>query len=330
MTRRRILIHVGLHKTATTLVQQRVFAPTGRALQARLPPGSGPVTEAMARPVIQRLNTVFRRADPSSHWDGPEARALVRDLAELADRVTGVGPLILSSEDLSTPDFFMREAELGHPTGPGPHPVVRHVAGLLRTIGWDPADVHILLGVRRQAHYLAALYAQWGHRAVTSQRGFERGVARILARPEGAANDWLDLHRLAIGFRDVVGAENVTVLPIEAISGPDYATALARAAGLEPDEVARALRVDEPINARSSQDRVWQLREPRPHHVGRIARLRAVRRRGTVRLHPSLEARIVRRYAASNHRLDAVLPWDLVRLGYLGPDVIPGGPASPP
>jgi hypothetical protein len=305
-----MLLHLGLHKTGTSLIQQRILAPTERVVQAYASPDIPDEERRPVRDVLRRLNSAFRFEDPAIFWSGRDA-----DLLAILHRLPGTGPVVISSENLLTPDYFMREGEFPYPSHAGPHPVILHLDGLIRACGWRADRVRVLLGIRRQAQYLASLYAQWGYRALTTQRRFERDVRRAIRRPEGAANDHLDFHRLVAGLREVARG-GVTVLPLEAIGSARYLADLAEALGIGVDRVAAALESENPVNVRSVGTAGWRLREPRGSALGPVDRLLARRPRPILMLRPELEERVRQRYGPPNRALGAAVDWDLGALGY--------------
>lgn len=313
MSVEQVVLHLGFHKTGTTLLQRAILDHLPNALPNPEDPRSAPDAWWPLRSTAE----AFRTRDPATYWDGPEGRRLGEALAAVARGLAGTDRrVILSNESLCSPDVFRRDVG-GVPVGPGELRTIGHLRGLLRATGWDAVDVRVLLTVRHQAPYLAALFAQWSDREPGGQRAFERGVARWLGRPAGSASDLLDLDRLVPGLRGVVGTEAVTVLPLEAIAEPRYASDLADVLGIAASEVRAAHAAAGIVHRRTLDASTWALRRDwRGRLPGPVARVRQRLRRPSIRLTPELEARIRARYDDGNRRLDASVPFDLGALGY--------------
>lgn len=217
------LIHVGLHKSASTFLQQNVF----------------PRVEAdyvfLAGHQRRLIDAVEGRAgDFSPRWLRDQVRG------HLAERrvayVPGERNLILSHEELS-----------GHPHG---HRCVdpELVADNLHAAY---PDARILLILRNPLHYLRSLYTY----RVTTKGMESRGLSRFLDE-EGRAGlfEKLEYDRLIDVYDRVFGRDRVTVLPMELLA--DHAEVFLdrvfRAAGVPSVEVSPGARV----NTSSSHARV--------------------------------------------------------------------------
>lgn len=188
---RTLVLHIGLHKTATSYLQNVWSARRYDLLQEGiLYPIAG--TGSLARGV-DRLQLTTRKGAQSGHavFTRPvEARQALGDL--LQELPETVGTVLLSSEDFSlgrvAPERYIE-------------------------LFSDFGTVKVVLVLRRQDFWIESYYKQ-----VVDQYGnFETRSCPEYLRQEGAT--LLDFHARFSPWRDLVGPENFTVLSYDDMAG---------------------------------------------------------------------------------------------------------------
>ncbi len=344
-----LVLHIGLHKSGTSTIQERLFAGRdnylGRSGDNRCLSGSLREVHDLQRVVGVRRRT--RGTDTS----GREWARRVRDL----HAASGIkrDTLILSDEGLSRTGLL---ADGGFPFVGWPFsrrsarfdrdaPVLSFLERFARDV-WQPGAVRVLLTVRSQPAYLASQYAQlsnWIPRA--SQADFERQVRALIDSGDG----YIDWSAWVERLWSAVGPENTCVLPLEAMDSAEYWRTLLAFTGLEAD--VQGERMTDPATARNRRSEAastWRLR-PLRNIAAEVVRTRQVlepwpaarrtlrgglrlaaplldgplsralgRGRGTtINLSPELDAEIRAYCRPFNQRLAAQIDRDLGALGYL-------------
>ena len=181
------VLHVGLHKTASTYVQGVLAARREDLLgQGVLYPRTGVVDKAA-------IGTREGAGSGQALFTRPGRQQELR--TELLDELTDdVRTVLVSSEEFTRPA-----------ASPGP-------AELLGRFG-DFGTVKVVLVLRRQDDWIESYYKQ----AVDQFRNFEtRSFADYL---HGTGLDLLDFHSRFTPWRDLVGAENFHVLSYDDLPG---------------------------------------------------------------------------------------------------------------
>lgn len=272
-------LHIGLPKTATTLLQYRVFKRQDELAYLHDPRDRDPGA-------VEELLKRYQQAAPDQ-------------LATLGARLHQALPdhdLLVSNENIS-----MLTRDIWNGTGPTPTQLADRLGRLDREL----RTVRVILGIRRQDQWLGSMYAQSGHvYPEFSQEDFDERLVGLCERPPVGVAGHLDYDRLHTALVDRLGADNVLVLPSELLA-EDPGDAMRRLdAFLDLDVFARAYRDDEldlaPVNVRSEGRNRWQLKD----------------RDESVTMSDELSARIVERFAPGNRRVAAAIGIDLGRYGY--------------
>lgn len=210
---RKIYIHVGLQRCASTLIEH--------AFQNPIQPISAKLRECGVLPLID-LHRFLGQHRQDSHW----SEAFVGQV-----RAQFIDPLL---NDDAWPAAFLTEEGLSItclPDGPGIDVAAR--AGYLKTL-FEGFDTTVILLVRDQTSFVRSLYAL--HLQNGGTVGFETFLTNI---PERALN-W---RALADIYADVFGAECLQVLPYNAAAYPkDSASVTGFLAALQ-----RTMGVEEPL-----------------------------------------------------------------------------------
>lgn len=276
------MLHVGLHKTASTFVQHVLEARRAALLeQGVLYPVAGTAVEDHQRTREGAQSGHIRLATP-----GTDAEAAVREMQEEAS--DGVGTLLLSAEDLSRPARRF-----------GPRRHVELFAGF--------ASVDVVVVLRRQDAWVESYYKQ----LVDQYKGFE--TRSLEEWVEAAPPALLDLHgRLGV-WRDLVGPDRFHALSYDDLpGGGSIARRLLEVAGIRGpllDEVAaaQAPRYDSVRGIDTLGLRILNGHRIRDRDVrNRTARaIYAAAPAGDVELmSPVLRARIQERCAEGNARIE--------------------------
>lgn len=183
---RRLVVHVGLHKTASSFVQNVLTSRRDDLLAAGVlypRTGTHPQGRASTRPGAQSGHATF------THPERTDAL-----LARLASELpAGVSTVVLSSED-----FTLRRAA-------DPLQFSRLFAA------FDVVEVVLVL--RRQDEWIASWYKQ----AVDQYANFERRSFDEFLSEEGPT--LLDFHSRFFAWRDLVGPEGFHVLSYDDLAG---------------------------------------------------------------------------------------------------------------
>ena len=301
-----ILVHLGLHRTGTTWLQQGLFAATG--------PGFHPALS------LEQAIDLLVRPHPLA-WDPSPAREAVA--AGVAEAVQRHRVPVVSCEELSG----------------NPHAGNRTAPTILERIGEVIPDARILLVVRRQPDLVLSNHRQY------VARGGTRSLARYLSPdpawfrvPRFDAVPF-EFDRLATRCIERFGRDRVLVRCHEQlVENPiEFLRRIADFAGAALDESDLRRLPRERVNASPSGWRVaiqrrtnrWFLRDDvnpdAPFRSWRLRNLLAWSDRVLLRrVAGSLDQRDRRRveawcrgrFAASNARLAALAGLDLARYGY--------------
>lgn len=183
---RTLVLHIGLHKTATTFVQNVLEARRFELLdQGVLYPVAGtPEQMSRTRAGAQSGHALFTRTKP--------APALVDDLvAEIPESVSTV---LVSSEDFTLPRS---------------RPTAEEFLARFSAFG----SIQVVLVLRRQDQWVESWYKQ----LVDQYRNFETRSLDEFLRDEGAL--LLDFHTRFTPWRELVGPENFHVLSYDDLEG---------------------------------------------------------------------------------------------------------------
>lgn len=283
---RTLVLHIGLHKTATSYLQNVWSARRYDLLQEGiLYPLAG--TGSLARGV-DRLQLTTREGAQSGHalFTKPgERRALVGDL--LQELPETVGTVLLSSEDFAlgrvAPERYFE-------------------------LFSDFGTVKVVLVLRRQDSWIESYYKQ-----VVDQYGnFEtRSFAEYL-RQEGPA--LLDYHARFTPWRDLAGPENFTVISYDDMAGGDaICRRILEIAGLRGPLLEEASSIPVPRYESVRGIDTLGLRILNGYHLAdRDERVRTAQQIYTIApegdlelLTPAMRQAIAETYAETNARIEA-------------------------
>ena len=314
-------LHVGLPKTASTFLQERVFPALGHLEVRTVPP-----------------TALFRTRADAARGHRLFAAALHRSAAVWEARGPALMDELLGPGDAGDRGLLVSDEAIGRRAS-RPEALAAHLAAFARLAsarGFFPPRIVAFL--RRQDHWLASHYAQVSDRKGGSQAGFESMVDRTLdpARERYGFGMLLDYGALHAALASVAGAERVLMLPHEAlVAEPERVLRRLLAWLGTPEEAVRTLlaaaadRANVRGEARGGVPS-WRLRPPSlalgGRRFGLPSRLWPARR---IELTPDLSSRILAAYAEANARAAAAAGLDLAAYGYL-PAGTGARPAAPP
>ena len=303
-------LHVGLPKTASTFLQERVFPGLGH-LEVRSVPRS----------------RAFRTGADAADGHRLFAAALRRSSAVWEARGTELMDEILRPAGAGDRGLLVSDEAIGRAAS-RPEALAAHLSAFARTASAQGFGApRIVAFLRRQDHWLASHYAQISDReGGGSQAGFAAMVERTLdpARDRHGFGMLLDYGALHAALAAVAGPEAVLLLPHEALLADPEATLRRLLAWLgTPEAAVPALLAAAAGRANvrgEAADGVptWRLRPPSfalggGRRVAVPSRLWPARR---IALVPGLSARILAAYADGNARVAAATGLDLTALGY--------------
>ncbi len=302
----RVLLHVGLHKTGTTWLQNRVFVDERLGFAA---PWGG-----LADIAVQE----FLLVDPL-HFDAASvAQRLLPRLSEAAAR--GLVP-VFSHEALSS----------------RPHEGLYHAAVVAERLRAVFPGARVVIGLREQNALLLSLYRQ--HVRNGGRFTLEQFLG-LGSEPAGWAPpcrlDFFEFDRFVTLYQRHFGRESVLVLPLEMLARDptEYLRSLRQFAGLSGDPAPPSPEAENAgwgARTLATMRLLNHLALPNPlgPEQGRLVRgarrvSRVFDRTAPRSVHASLEARwklwiaarVGDRFHASNSRLAAATGLPLERLGY--------------
>lgn len=276
-----LILHIGLPKSGTTLLQHRVFARADGLTFLHRKHG-----DAALR--IARDLRAYARAGPiTAPW---YRRRLAAGIAATA---APGQPLLVSEENISlSPTKFWSGGDAT------PQAVAHRLAALEQAL--DPAlrPLRVVLGIRRQDQWLASRYAE-SSRDFSSfgQADFDRRMRAIAARDRlDGPLGWLDYAALTPVFEGALGPGSLHLVPLETLVADLDATLddLAKFLGEARLSTGRRTRLKpgKMRNRLSQGENAWRMR----------------RDGSRLTLVPEIERALRTRFAASNRALFETLP----------------------
>ncbi|MDO8860415.1 hypothetical protein Q6D67_01785 [Haliea sp. E1-2-M8] len=307
--RRALHLHIGLPKTASTWLQEKVFTLLQHLEYLDCPKSS---LFEHAREVAERrlLTGAFRRSSEIWRGFGDE---IFKDL--LGDRQTW----LTDGRDLLISDEGMgRQATR-------PALFAAHIDEMQRKAKeWGFGRLNIVCIIRRQDHWLASHYAQMSDRnPIAGQADFEC-LVREVTSPQFARYEFgmlLDFSVIYDQLREVVGTGNLLMLPYELLrKSPEvFLPTLLERLDTPSDKIAEIVRLTRgtTANVRSEQG-IWRLRPPAVRKIGGFAlpNWSFGKREHTIELTSDISRSILSAYSMSNQALAAKIGVDLDDHGY--------------
>ncbi|KEZ76360.1 hypothetical protein [Salinisphaera hydrothermalis] len=324
-TPRTLIVHVGLPKAASSYLHGSIFPQLMGGHYVM--PGAANAKKAAYlfarnRFGVRRFSDAFQKS--GAFW-GRHGDSFLRQYKNLAS-FNGPRPraLLISDEAVTRVNHFGIRAM---PPAFSAAQLCANLSGLRESahrVGFE--RVRFLMMTRRQDKLLAASYVQLSRKIpYASQRDFERRVQRLLDRsPNELEHQFfgMDYGQLYDCFAETVGAENVSVMPIEMI-GADFPGFIGEMRDVLDVQHAADGLSPTPANARSRRANRWGMR-PLLLFKSRHGRLqftlpaRLTGRASEIELGESLARSILGHFSPENRRMAAATGRDLGAYGYYG------------
>lgn len=212
--RRDLVLHVGVHRSGTTTLQEHVFshlpAYLGRCRAQYGGYGHNVVTRELLR--ARKLLLTEDNGRPFRQWISqlrdqvaPNEKSVLLSDEGLCQGLTGLEPFMIPIRQAA--NEFWRSP-----------PLLSFIERISREVGpeWR---LRIILTIRNQSDYLASLYARRSDRMPgAGQEDFELQVNSILS----GGQDWADWALWIEHLISAIGEENLCVLPLERITDSVY------------------------------------------------------------------------------------------------------------
>jgi hypothetical protein len=201
----KVILHIGLPKTATTFLQHSIFKWIDQIAYIHRKYDDQDVGLTAA---LKRFVRATRRQVDSRRTE------LRESFGEILERMPGNSspPRVLVSDEnisMAAKDFWSRN-------GPTPQLVCERLGQWKEDMGLPDGAMRVLLGIRRQDHWIASRYAQSAvEYAQFSQRDFDERLAEICNSELTGSKGWIDyafVHSLLVS---IFGRENVYFMPME-------------------------------------------------------------------------------------------------------------------
>lgn len=312
-TLRTLYLHIGLPKTASTWLQNKVFPRLDHLYYLNCPQnnlffaGNNPERE------MRVMGKVFKSA--SQIWADFGNTIFEEMIGDRLAWLSDGGDLLISEEMIGR-------------QGSRPVLLAAHLHEMKRkSTEWGFDRFCIICMIRRQDHWLASHYAQIsGQNPRASQSGFE-GLARKITSVRESRYQFgmlLDYSVLYHHLAEVSGEKNLILLPYELLNESPHSFLQSLLTGLDTP----ADRIEEICNETSgtvanvrSKKGAWHLRQRRAKFAGLpLPRWLLNRRKKTIEVTPAIKDRIRKTYSAGNQKLDFRTSLNLDQFGYINFD----------
>lgn len=286
MSTRRLVLHIGLPKTATTFLQHYIMKPAVGHRFIHRKRGD------RARRICRSFREYAAADDPTwiCHREQIRAKLIANDKKSANDRT-----IIVSDENISG-----RGIQFWHGRGPGPKQLSERLAALAQSLGDCFPTLRVVIGIRRQDQWLASRYAECSTGFDNfSQSDFGPRIVEITRLdPLGPVFDWLDYYKVYSLFSQALGADNVFMYSVERLRAEpentlkDLGEFVGECNFTKVYETLIKDGVNVIRNKLSSGDNTWSLR----------------RDGATLRLSQELQEVILTRLSESNKALNRLVP----------------------
>lgn len=257
MAERALVLHLGLHKTATTTLQKDFFPQATGYL--------GFFYKGEATTKVQKNRDSLASELKQLAWGGPAMYENIRPLLRQIDFET-IPVRVLSDEGLSSwldhgsrrsSRLPIQEPTKGETIRRGVHPIVPFLAEVKASLPTGVA-LRTVVTLRAQPEYLASLAAQ---RASTN---FDQDLAGLMRRKD----EYIYWHKLVMNLEDTVGSEHHLTLLFE--DGVEQnARSIAKFAGLSSEVGSFSFDFSQPHNVRRTEgSNTWENKSRATGNVG--------------------------------------------------------------
>lgn len=306
---RTLHLHIGIPKTASTWLQNKVFPQLEHLHYLNCPQSSLFVAGNNPEKKKRMMGKIFKSS--SQIWRGFGNTIFEEMLGERLTWLSDGGDLLISEEMIGRQGS--RLALLS-----------AHLTEMKRKgLEWGFERLNIICIIRRQDHWLASHYAQISDQNPgAGQTGFNGLIRKVTSARESRYQFGmlLDYNLLYNHLAAVTGAENLIVLPYEALKESPRMFLQSLLAGLDTPADKIEEICDETsgtvANVRSEQG-VWYLRQRRTRIAGLpLPRWLLRTRKQTIKVTLEIKGRIRETYSTGNQKLASQTDLDLRQYGY--------------
>lgn len=306
---RTLHLHIGIPKTASTWLQNKVFPQLMHLRYLKCPQSNLFVAGNNPEKKKRMMGKIFKSS--SQVWSG-FGNTIFEDM--LGDRSTWLA---------GGRDLLISEEMVGR-QGSRPALLAVHLREMKKiATNWGFERLNIICMIRRQDHWFASHYAQMSEQNPrASQADFERLILEVTSVQESRYQFGmlLDFSVLYDYLAAVSGTENLILLPYEALkkSPHTFLQSLLEGLDMPADKIEEIC--DETsgtvANVRSEQGE-WHLRQRRPRIAGLpLPRWLLSIRKKTIKVTPDIKERVRETYSAGNQKLASQTGLDLKQYGY--------------
>jgi len=297
-----LCLHVGIHKTGSTLLQEKVF------------------------PVLPKINFLKKPNFDIIEGEKPTSLSRFMNVSPIVWRELGDRFLDRIRDD-NTPNTDVVLSDEHAVEANDPFRIARHI-GELKRVAENDYDTRVLVVIRRQDTWLTSAYSQMSNRYDNaSQKHFEEWVGEKIRVDKSFFSSVGVRLRYSTLVREIerqIGSSSLEVIPFELLQ-EDPPTFLEECCKFVGRQVPESLHLTE-VNKRSVAAKRWEIR-PRK---GRYIQLRPGRafqallgrsrfripdpeRKKAIVLTETVSERILGVYAEQNERLDERLGGDVIK-----------------
>jgi len=306
---RTLHLHIGIPKTASTWLQNKVFTQLDHLHYLNCPQSNLFVAGNNPEKKKRMMGKIFKSS--SKIWQG-FGDTIFEDM--LGDRSTWLA---------GGRDLLISEEAIGR-QGSRPALLAAHFRDMkLLANNWGFERLNIICVIRRQDHWLASHYAQMSDRNPgASQTGFNGLIRKVTSARESRYQFGmlLDYSALYDHLAEVSGAENLILLPYEALNKSPriFLQSLLTKLDTPDDKIEEICNGTSATaaNVRSNQG-VWYLQQKRTRIAGiPLPGWLLGNSKKTIKVTPDIEDRIRETYSESNQKLASRTGLDLEQYGY--------------
>ncbi len=232
----RIVLHVGLPKTATSYLQTMFF------------------------PKLPDVNLIQKKTSPANqkYWNSVLRGKKKERSAEIFGMLRDDMINIVSDENIS-----MTPLSIWNGDAVGPETVSRRIEKMSRRTTGRRGVFSVILTIRRQDRWLASRYAESAKLLPDAcQADFEQRVLEILARDDDGASAWLNYCDTVAAISKSIAPENILVLMLEELEAdpPSWSRKLEKFLGVKAPLEINGGRETRRVNALYKGDDRWKLK----------------------------------------------------------------------
>jgi hypothetical protein len=311
-TPRTLHLHIGIPKTASTWLQNKIFPQLEHLHYLNCPKSNLFVSGDSPQKEKRMMEKIFKSS--SQIWQG-FGDTIFRDMLGDQSAWLDEGRDLLISEEM-----------IGR-QGSRPALLAAHLRKMkLKAFEWGFDRFSIICMIRRQDHWLAYHYAQISDRLQNpGQSDFEKFVQEV-ASPRKSRYGFgmlLDYNILYDHLIEVSGNDNLLILPYELLKDTPGTFLNLILQNLDtPEDKVKSIctsTTNKKANVRSEQENeVWKLRDTHNRKVKRLLHRWLLQEKNqTIEITPDLKNIIHRAYSIGNQKLAAKTDLALEQYGYI-------------